>query len=31
MRIRDAMHLMTYPNEREMVRRAAESLGETVD
>ena len=30
-RIRDALHLMTYPNEREMVRRAAESLGESVD
>jgi ADP-ribose pyrophosphatase YjhB (NUDIX family) len=31
MRLRDALHLMTYPNEREMVRRAAESLGEAVD
>ena len=30
-RIRDALHLMTYPNEREMVRRAAQSLGEAVD
>jgi 8-oxo-dGTP pyrophosphatase MutT (NUDIX family) len=30
-RLRDALHLMTYPNEREMVRRAAESLGEKTD
>ena len=30
-RLRDALHLMTYPNEREMVRRAAERLGESLD
>ena len=27
-RLRDALRLMTYPNEREMVRRAADALGE---
>ena len=29
--LRDALRLMTYPNEREMVRRAAEALGETLE
>jgi len=28
---RDALALMTYPNEREMVRRAAAALGEDLD
>ncbi len=27
-RLREALRLMTYPNEREMVRRAADALGE---
>ena len=31
MGLREALKLMTYPNEREMVRRAAEALGETLD
>ena len=29
--LREALRLMTYPNEREMVRRAAEALGEALD
>jgi ADP-ribose pyrophosphatase YjhB (NUDIX family) len=29
-RLRQALRLMTYPNEREMVRRAAEALGRPV-
>ena len=29
--LREALRLMTYPNEREMVRRAAEALGETLE
>jgi len=28
---RDALHLMTYPNEREMVRKAAAALGAALD
>jgi 8-oxo-dGTP pyrophosphatase MutT (NUDIX family) len=28
---RDALHLMTYPNEREMVRKAAAVLGAALD
>jgi len=28
--LREAVRLMTYPNEREMVRRAAEAVGETL-
>ncbi len=31
MRLRQALRLMTYPNEREMVRRAAAALGRPVD
>jgi len=27
----DALRLMTYPNEREMVRKAAATLGATLD
>lgn len=30
-RLRDALHLMTYQNEREVVRRAAEALGQPLD
>lgn len=30
-RLADALRLMTYPNEREMVRRAADALGEALD
>ena len=29
--VREALRLMTYPNEREMVRRAAEALGKAPD
>ncbi len=29
--LREALRLMTYPNEREMVRRAAQALGEALD
>jgi 8-oxo-dGTP pyrophosphatase MutT (NUDIX family) len=29
--LREALRLMTYPNEREMVRRAAAALGEALD
>jgi 8-oxo-dGTP pyrophosphatase MutT (NUDIX family) len=29
--LREALRLMTYPNEREMVRRAAKALGEALD
>jgi hypothetical protein len=28
--LRQALRLMTYPNEREMVRRAAEALGRPI-
>jgi hypothetical protein len=31
MSLPEALRLMTYPNEREMVRRAAEALGEALD
>ena len=30
-RLREALRLMTYPNEREMVRRAADALGEAME
>jgi 8-oxo-dGTP pyrophosphatase MutT (NUDIX family) len=30
-RLREALRLMTYPNEREMVRRAAGALGQSLD
>ncbi len=29
--LRDALRLMTYPNEREMVRRAAATIGEDIE
>jgi ADP-ribose pyrophosphatase YjhB (NUDIX family) len=31
MRLREALRMMTYPNERQMVRRAAEELGAALD